>query len=123
MLKAIEATSNLTYDKINDIIAAKDAIMQVISDDTSIIRPDSLVNALFTQPFTKVKHLQDAGIYAEKTARNYLNTLTDMGILSRRTLRGRIITLTWNYTGYYQSSEKHLLDENLQSLQSSHQQS
>jgi len=88
MLKAVEATSNLTYDKINDIIAAKDAIMEAISADTSIARPDSLVNALFTQPFTKVKHLQDAGIYAEKTARNYLNTLTDMGILSRRTIEG-----------------------------------
>lgn len=88
MLKAVEATSNLTYDKINDIIAAKDAITDAISTGTSIARPDSLVYALFTQPFTKVKHLQDAGLYAEKTARNYLNELTEMGILSRRTIEG-----------------------------------
>ena len=28
---------------------------------------------LFTQPFTKVKHLVDSGIYAENTARDYFN--------------------------------------------------
>jgi Fic family protein len=88
MLKAVEVTANLTYYKINDIISAKDAIMEAISKDTNIARPDSIVNAIFTQPFTKVKHLQDAGIYAEKTARNYLNQLSEMGILSRRTIEG-----------------------------------
>jgi len=34
--------------------------------------PEDLVTALFTQPFTKVNHLVDSGIYAENTARDYL---------------------------------------------------
>ena len=87
-LKTVEATSNLTYDKINDIIAAKDAILETIHSDTKIATPDLLVNAIFTQPFTKVKHLQDAGAYAEKTARNYLNILAEIGILSLREIDG-----------------------------------
>jgi len=84
MLKAIEVTSNITYDKINDIIAAKDAILSAIEEDTGIQRPDQLVNAIFTQPFTKVRHLVDSRTYAENTARRYLDRLTDMGILEKR---------------------------------------
>lgn len=57
MLKAVEATSNVTYNKINDIIDAKDAILQHIQKETDFIRPEILVNALFSQPFTRVKHL------------------------------------------------------------------
>jgi len=88
MLKAVEATSNLTYDKINDIIAAKDGILDVITNETSIARPDSLVNALFTQPFTRVSHLTQKGLYAENTARNYLDQLAESGILEKRIIQG-----------------------------------
>jgi Fic family protein len=88
MLKAVEVTSNMTYDKINDITAAKDAILETIVADTKIARPESLVSALFTQPFTRVKHLEQAGLYAEKTARNYLNELTNLGILEKREIDG-----------------------------------
>ena len=62
MLKAVEVTSNLTYGKINDIIAAKDAILSAVTADTDIQRPESLVSAIFTQPFTRVQHLIKAGI-------------------------------------------------------------
>lgn len=57
ILKAVEVTSNITYDKINDIIAAKEAILDAIVNDTDIERPELLVNAIFTLPFTRVKHL------------------------------------------------------------------
>ena len=30
MLKAVEVTSNITYDKINDIVSAKDAILTIL---------------------------------------------------------------------------------------------
>jgi Fic family protein len=88
MLKAVEATANLTYNKINDIISAKDAILQAIVADTAINRPDLLVSAIFTQPFTRVKHFTENRIYALNTAIKYLNQLVDMGILERRTLQG-----------------------------------
>lgn len=86
ILKAVEVTSNITFDKINDIIAAKDAILDAITVDTDIARPESLVNAIFTQPFTRVKHLVGGNVYAENTARKYLEQLTDMGILEKRTI-------------------------------------
>jgi Fic family protein len=88
MLKAVEFTANLTFYKINDILAAKDAIMHTIEAETKIRKPEQLVQMLFKQPLTKVSHLTGAKIYAEATARNYLNELCDHGILERRTISG-----------------------------------
>ncbi len=88
MLKAIETTSNLTYDKITDIISAKEAILEAIVERGDISRPEKLVEALFSQPFTKIKHFTSAGIYAENTARKYLDNLIEMGILEKRILQG-----------------------------------
>ncbi len=88
MLRAIRATSTITYNKINDILSAKDAILLAIERDTDIIRPEQIVEMIFIQPYTKVKHLTDKVIYAENTARNYLNKLTEMGILEKKTIQG-----------------------------------
>ncbi|MDP2413284.1 hypothetical protein [Daejeonella sp.] len=59
-------------------------MLKAVEADTDIQRPDQLVNAIFTQPFTKVRHLVDSRTYAENTARRYLERLTGMGILERR---------------------------------------
>lgn len=84
MLKAVEVTSNITFDKINDIISAKDAILSAVEAETDIQRPDHLVHAIFTQPFTKVKHLTNSRTYAENTGRRYLEKLAEMGVLEKR---------------------------------------
>ena len=90
MLKAIEYTSMITFRKINEIVAAKDSILEFIRKDARKVRnPEDLVNALFTQPFTKVKHLVDSGIYAENTARDYLNRLCDIHVLEKKEIEGR----------------------------------
>jgi Fic family protein len=89
MLHAVEKTSNITYQKINDIIRAKENILAyVIKKESKIRRPEQLVEALFVQPFTRVKHLQEAKLYAEGTARDYLNRLTDIGVLEKKTIEG-----------------------------------
>lgn len=88
MLKAVETTSNLTYNKINDIIASRDAILDAIEKHGGISRPELLVNALFTQPFTKVKHLTELQYFAENTARKYLDELTKLNILEKRIIKG-----------------------------------
>lgn len=88
ILKGIEETSLDTFQKITDILSAKEAILQVLEKDTSISRPESLVEAIFTQPFTKVKHLVDKKLYAENTARQYLNQLVDLGICEKREISG-----------------------------------
>lgn len=88
MLKAVEKTSTDTYNKINDILTTKDSILHVLETETAISRPESLVEAIFTQPYTKVKHLTEKKIYAENTARQYLNRLAEMGIVERREISG-----------------------------------
>lgn len=88
MLKAVEVTANITYSKINDILDAKEAILHAIMQETNINRPEPLTNMLFTQPFTRVKHLIDSKMYAENTARKYLNQLTEMGVLEIKSLQG-----------------------------------
>lgn len=88
MLKAVESTANLTFHKINDILAAKESITRTIEADTKIRKSDLLVQMIFTQPLTKVGHLTEAKIYAEATARNYLNELCTLGILEKKAISG-----------------------------------
>ncbi|HET8864184.1 MAG TPA: Fic family protein [Gracilimonas sp.] len=89
MLRAVEFTARLTYQKVNDIIETKESLLQVIQEKTSIRRPEQLAEAIFSQPYIKVNHLVDNGIYAENTARNYLNKLAEIKVLQKRQLQGR----------------------------------
>jgi Fic family protein len=89
MLRAIEITSKQTFNKINDIVSSKDAILEHIKkEDPKLRKPEDLVEAIFTQPLTKVKHLTDQKIYAENTARDYLNKLCDLQVLEKKELGG-----------------------------------
>lgn len=89
MLKAVEWTSHLTLRKVNDIIESKEEILEVLREQTAIRRPEELAEAIFTQPYTKVNHLTERGLYAENTARNYLNELADLQLLQKREIRGK----------------------------------
>lgn len=89
MLRAVESTARLTYQKVNDILSAKEAVLEAVVAEKNFQRPTQLIDSVYTQPFTKVSHLTDAGIYAENTARNYLNELAEMGALEKREIKGR----------------------------------
>lgn len=89
LLIAVENTSIQTFNKINDIVAAKDSILEYIKKgDNKLRNPDNLVEFLFNQPFTKVKHLVDAKLYAENTARDYLNKLCELRVLEKKEMEG-----------------------------------
>ena len=88
MLKAIQVTSKLTYTKINQIIDIKDIILDELIKNKDIRRPESLVESIFIQPYTRVKHLTEKEIYSENTARSYLNKLSEMGILEKKSIYG-----------------------------------
>jgi Fic family protein len=89
MLRAVENTSNQTFNKINDIVSAKDSILEHIKkEDPKLRNPEDLLDVLFTQPFTKVKHLTESKIYSENTAREYLNKLCNMQVLEKKVLDG-----------------------------------
>ena len=89
MMRAIENTSNITFHKINEIVSIKDSILEFVKkDDRKFRNPEGLIEFLFTQPFTKVKHLVDSGIYAENTARDYLNKLCDIQVMEKKEIEG-----------------------------------
>ncbi|WP_420915590.1 Fic family protein [Algoriphagus confluentis] len=88
MFRGIEETAQDTFHKITDILNAKEAILHVLEKETSIARPESLLEAIFTQPFTKVRHLVDKKRYAENTARQYLNQLVELGVCEKRRISG-----------------------------------
>jgi len=89
MMRAIENTSNITFHKINEIVSIKDSILEFVKkDDRKFRNPEGFIEFLFTQPFTKVKHLVDSGIYAENTARDYLNKLCDMQVMEKKEIEG-----------------------------------
>ena len=88
MLKAVEVTANLTFDKINRILAARDAIGEVVAGQKNLRRPDQLVQKIFTQPITRVKHLTEDRTYAENMARDYLNKLVELQVLEKQTIGG-----------------------------------
>lgn len=58
------------------------------NDNRKFHNPESLIESLFIQPFTKVKHLVDSGMYVENTARDYLNRLCEMQVLEKKEIEG-----------------------------------
>ena len=89
VLDSIEQTANDTYNKINEIVRSKDAILNFIEKEAkSIKKKEELVNILFSQPYIKVKTLQEKKIYSEITARDYLNKLAELKILEKKTIEG-----------------------------------
>ena len=89
MLKAVEHTSKITFQKINDIISVKDAILAYIKKEGKFLNPNELIEFIFNQPYTKVNQLVENSVYAEKTARKYLNELCDIGVLEKKTIEGK----------------------------------
>ncbi|WP_338790161.1 Fic/DOC family N-terminal domain-containing protein [Bernardetia sp. Wsw4-3y2] len=89
MLKAIEVTSNNTFDMINDIVLSKNSILEYISSEGKFKDVEKLSEFLFMQPFIKVSHLVGGGLYAEGTARKYLNTLSDLRVLEKKNIGGK----------------------------------
>ncbi len=90
MLRAVETTSNITYQKINEILSSKESMLHYINSKEKKMRKTAeLVDMLFTQPYIKVKHLTDAKIYSEVTAREYLNKLAELKILEKKSIEGR----------------------------------
>lgn len=81
MLRAIEATSHWTREKILAIAA----LMDNACEYTAAIKPNlyrkDLIEAVFQQPYCRIAFLVDAGIAKRATASRYLKELVEIGIL------------------------------------------
>ena len=62
--------------------------MEVIASQSTIRRPGQLTQKTFFQPLTRIRRLTEDRTYAEKTARDYLNRLVELGILERTIVGG-----------------------------------
>lgn len=90
MLQAIETTSKIAYQKLNEIIELKNSITDILIQHKDFARPEALSDMIFKQPYSKVKHFTDAKMYAENTARKYLELLCQKpyNILQKKRLSG-----------------------------------
>jgi Fic family protein len=82
MLDAIQATAVETREKV---VAIRKLMDQTLEKGKVNLPPKvyskELIEALFRQPYTKVRHLVEAGIAERKTAAVYLRELEKAGIL------------------------------------------
>lgn len=100
ILKPVEVTANINYQKINNILSSTENILSYIKiKDKKIRPPEKLVHMLFKQPYTKVKHLIDGKVYSEVTVRDYLNKLSDIKVLEKKKYR-RLPLLSESRIGY-----------------------
>ena len=85
MLSAVENTSTGTYRRVL-------AIRKLLDETTVTCRENlphqiyskELVELIFVQPYSKISFLVDAGIAKRQTAADYLQKLTDIGVLESR---------------------------------------
>lgn len=75
MLKGIEITANSAYQKINEILELKKNISDILVNSKEFLHPEGLADMIFIQPYSKVKHFTANKVYAENTARKYLERL------------------------------------------------
>lgn len=89
MLKAVEVTAHLTFGKITRIVAARDAVLAEVQRHKAFRRPDQLVQKIFTQPITRIRHLTEDRTYALNTARAYLDRLAELQVLEKQIIQGQ----------------------------------
>lgn len=111
MLDAIECTSQWTLQKVNAMVALRDALINYMKSipELNKIYSRELVDCLFMRPYCRVSTLVDNDIAKRQTAMKYLNLLADFDILEKTTYRGeklfcnkRLLKLLSNDTNWYQ---------------------
>lgn len=70
---------------------------------------EDLVQAIFSQPFTKVNHLTDVRIYAENTSRDYLAKLVELRLLEKKEISGKHYYLNTELKKFWRISNRLIL--------------
>jgi Fic family protein len=81
MISAVEETSKLTLQKIDEIKVALSEMSEAIKMELPNIYSKDLVEVLFQRPYSKRQTLVNAGIVKVKTAGTYLSALEEKGFL------------------------------------------
>lgn len=83
MLDAVETTAYQTVRKIHDINALMGRYKHQIRTELPNIYSQDLINNLFRHPYTRIAWLQDELDVVRRTARSYLEKLTEAGMLTK----------------------------------------
>lgn len=86
ILDAVKSTSHFTLDKINAIKDLLDETIEKVRNQLPNMYSKELVEQLFFQPYCRISFLVDKKIGSRNTASRYLNALTNIGILVKRSL-------------------------------------
>ncbi|MDD3770171.1 MAG: Fic family protein [Sulfuricurvum sp.] len=81
ILKGIELTAKQTSEQIDAILELMEAVKEIMRDKAEKIYSKELLEMIFMHPYCKIKFLEQGGIAKRQTASNYLQTLSDIGIL------------------------------------------
>jgi Fic family protein len=81
MLTAVYETARWTRDKIIAIQRLREAAVEFVRTRATRIYSRELVDALFVQPYCRIRNVVDAGVAKRETASRYLNQLVEVGML------------------------------------------
>lgn len=91
ILDAVEETSKHSLERINAIADSIDECTEKIKKQLPKIYSKDLVEALFLQPYCRIKTITEAGIAKRETAREYLSQIEALGILESRKIGKEIL--------------------------------
>lgn len=81
MLQAVEATAIETRRRIESIHEAIDQAKESIRESAPKLYNYELIELIFSQPYTHIHSLEEAGIAKRQTPSGYLKKLEELGIL------------------------------------------
>lgn len=84
MLRAVESTSQQTFDQVKRILALMESVREKVQLGAPGIYSKDLIETVFRHPYTKIQFLVDAHIAKRQTASSYLQTLAAMGLLREK---------------------------------------
>lgn len=83
MLRAVETTALKTHQRVLDIRALMQRTTEKVRGELPRIYSKDLIEVLFSQPYCKIRFLEQAGIGHRQTASKYLQELDRIGVLKR----------------------------------------
>lgn len=81
MLRAVESTSQQTFNQVKRVLAIMEAVRELVQREAFGIYSKDLIEVIFRHPYTKIQFLVDANIAKRQTASTYLQTLAGLGVL------------------------------------------
>ncbi len=81
MLEAVEVTAIEAQQQVINILAAMNEAKELVQKGAPKIYSKDLIEIIFTNPYCKVRFIEEAGLAGRQTASTYLKTLEQLGLL------------------------------------------